>query len=200
MNSRPIHKALAVVLFGVVCCVCVLGCGGGTGDVSGKVTLNGTPLKGGTVNFIPVGGEGPSFSTEINEDGSYTMMGVRSGEYKVCVETEYLRAKGAGQPAGGPGGSSSKSGKFGPPAGSSGPPDVAKAIKEGKIKTGAPPGGSEEPEDVKAKRGKDGFAYMADNAKRYVAIPTQYASPDTTDLSFKAGSGSQSFDIPLKGK
>ena len=204
MTSLSRRGTRAVALVTVSACMCLLlGCSGGTGDVSGTVTFNGKPLQGGTVTFASADG-GPNYTGIIKEDGTYTVSGVRSGPYKVCVETESLKAKaaGGGPPSGGSGSKGGPPGKGGPPAGSgppggSGPPDIVKAAATGKIKAG-PPGGSEEPEDVKAMRGKDGLAMRAENAKRYVAIPPQYGKPESTDLTFTAGKGAQTFDIALK--
>jgi len=173
--------------------MCLIGCGKGSGDVSGTVTYKGERLKGGTVTFSSASG-GPSFTSPIAEDGTYTLHSVESGDYKVCVETESLKPRTAAGPSMGRG----PGGKGSPPGGG-GPPDVLKDFKSGKIKAG-PPGGSEEPEDVRSKRGKDGFAYMADNLKRYTPIPTEYSNPDTTTLSFTATKGTQTFDIVVPGK
>jgi len=204
-----IHRRQCIGLLALpvgVICLCLVGCGAGSGDVTGTVTYNGEHLKGGTVTFASTTG-GPSFTSPINEDGTYTLRGVAGGDYKVCVETESLKphtatggpsmGRGSGSSSkGGRGGKSGPPGSGGPPGG---PPDLLKDVKSGKIKTG-PPGDSSEPEDVKAKRGKDGFAYMADNLRRYVSIPTDYANPDTTQLSYKATKGPQTFDIAIAPK
>src|SRR3954471_22605789 len=65
------------------------GCGESTADVSGKVTYQTKPLKGGNITFISQSGK-QSISTTINEDGSYKASKVPSGEVKICVETETL--------------------------------------------------------------------------------------------------------------
>jgi hypothetical protein len=70
----------------------VAGCGGGGGTVSGTVTLDGTPIKGGVgvVTFHPVGG-GPAAMGAVTADGTYTVAigtetAVPAGEYLVTVE------------------------------------------------------------------------------------------------------------------
>lgn len=82
----------------------VLGCGGGTATVSGKVYYKGNLLKGGNVTFVSPGN--PTVVAAINEDGSYTAKGVPAGAVKICVETKSLNP--AGQP---------KAPKYGPPPG-----------------------------------------------------------------------------------
>jgi len=74
----------------------VVGCGSSAGTVSGKVTYQGSALKGGRVTFIPA--KGQSVTAEIGEDGSYTISNVPAGEAKITVETKYL-AKRASLPA-----------------------------------------------------------------------------------------------------
>lgn len=181
---------LAVGIVGVLTCAGVVGCGAGKGDIRGKVTFRGEVLKGGTVTFADTTG-GPSFTGQINEDGTYVVHNVRSGNYKVCVETESLKPRNTGSggpPAGVPGA---------PPAGaaSGGAGDLQNQVKSGKIKAGPPPGS----EGGKAGY-KDGFAVMAANAARYIPIPARYGKPETTDITYEAGRGSQTFDITLQDK
>lgn len=65
------------------------GCGPRVGSISGKVTYNGKALKGGNVSFVSDGGQ--SFASTIKEDGTYSIPDLKSGTYKVCVETESLK-------------------------------------------------------------------------------------------------------------
>jgi hypothetical protein len=78
-------------------CLCGLllveGCGGGKGTVSGKVTYQGKPVRGGTVSFIPEAGS-PAMSP-IEEDGSYTVRNVLPGKVKITVNTESFRPQKA---------------------------------------------------------------------------------------------------------
>jgi hypothetical protein len=67
----------------------VVGCGGGKGNISGKVTHKGAPLKGGRVGFMASNKQ--NFIAEINEDGSYAVSNVPTGPAKVSVQTSYLR-------------------------------------------------------------------------------------------------------------
>lgn len=74
----------------------VVGCSSETASpvktypASGKVTLNGRPLEGATVNFIPADGKGSSVGT-TDKDGMYKLTTYRSddgapaGQYKVSI-------------------------------------------------------------------------------------------------------------------
>ena len=56
------------------------------GSVSGKVTVNGQPLKLGTITFCWSGGERPQVSTaHVDTDGSYKIESVNSGSCKVSI-------------------------------------------------------------------------------------------------------------------
>lgn len=66
--------------FFVVACI---GCGTGTGDVTGTVTYKDKPLPGGTVTFLDAGGT--FYQSEIQPDGTYEVIGVPVGEAKVAV-------------------------------------------------------------------------------------------------------------------
>jgi len=59
------------------------GCGAGKVDVSGTVTCNGRPVTTGSISLIAsdkIQYEGP-----INADGTFTIVGVPSGEVKIGV-------------------------------------------------------------------------------------------------------------------
>lgn len=75
-------------LFVVLICLAVtlVGCGQAgpkTGKLSGTVTLDGTPLESGSINFIPTDGKGVTMGTKI-VNGAYTLL-VPYGEKKVEV-------------------------------------------------------------------------------------------------------------------
>ncbi len=82
------------ILFVSVCCVCVLGCGGGgaaTAPVSGTVTLDGQPLSSVMVSFMPNGG-GPAASALTDASGKYSLVtagkkGAVLGKHTVKVTT-----------------------------------------------------------------------------------------------------------------
>ncbi len=75
--TRPIRPT---VLFAVLL---LTGCGGGTTDVSGKVSFRGKALVYGTVVLLDAGGT-PKAGT-IQPDGSFRITGVKIGPAKVAV-------------------------------------------------------------------------------------------------------------------
>jgi Carboxypeptidase regulatory-like domain len=155
----------------------VVGCAPSDGKLTGKVTVNGTPLKGGTVTLIPVG-TGTSFSTIINQDGVYTFDQVKSGKYKVCVETASLKGRTGGAAA-----------AYGGKSGGGAPKVKPKNV---------PPEGAKLPSDGYVMADPSGAA-AAERAKLYVPIPPQYSDPDQTPLivEVKGGLQAQQHDIPL---
>lgn len=68
----------------------VTGCGPSRGSVSGTVSYRGQTLKAGRVIFFN-SSEKQGYPAEIDETGKYTVSKIPAGDYKVCVETEYLR-------------------------------------------------------------------------------------------------------------
>jgi hypothetical protein len=62
----------------------VTGCGG-TGDVTGKVSLNGTPLAGGIVTVYD--SQQQNKSGLIMSDGTYTVAGVPLGQATITIVT-----------------------------------------------------------------------------------------------------------------
>ena len=88
------------------------GCGDGLANVSGQVTLNGSPLAGsdtvrGTVYFFPEGGTGAPAVGLVDGEGEYALStgskgGVSPGAYVVTVSaTELIPPKIAGEAPGG---------------------------------------------------------------------------------------------------
>ncbi|WDI42581.1 carboxypeptidase regulatory-like domain-containing protein [Bremerella sp. P1] len=75
MFSLLIKHRLMVMLLGAALMTTV-GCGGGEydnlGEVSGKITLDGEPLKHAVITFQPQGGR-PAYG-KTGEDGKYRMM------------------------------------------------------------------------------------------------------------------------------
>jgi hypothetical protein len=78
----------------------VAGCGGSTGTVTGTVTYQSKPLKGGIVMFTPAGGGQSPVAFNINEDGTYTATGVPVGEATITVDTAYLKSQARGEMGG----------------------------------------------------------------------------------------------------
>ncbi|HKB01358.1 MAG TPA: carboxypeptidase-like regulatory domain-containing protein [Gemmataceae bacterium] len=172
----PLVIVRLACLLVAVAVVAVVGCGPSNAKLTGKVTYKGTPLKGGTVTLVPPDG-GTTFSATIQEDGTYNFDQVKTGTYKVCVETESLKppvtAKHSYYDKKGPG-----------------------ARDKSKIKN-EPPKGAQIPEGYKM---TDPFSgNNADREKRYVAIPADYGDLGKTSLTVevKGGSQPQQYDIPL---
>jgi len=153
--------------------VAATGCGPSAAKLSGKVTYKGTTLNGGTVTFIPEG-RGETFSAKIQDDGTYAFEHIRTGKYKVCVDTAAVKPSGASS---------------GPAYGGKG----AGAVDKSKIKN-TPPPGAIVPEGY---RPVDPFSGAAEAAKRYTPIPPEYGKPETTKLTYEVKGGAQQFDIPL---
>lgn len=89
---RWFRAALALTL-----CVAV-GCGDGKSAVTGQVEMDGQPISGATVTFLPVAGTpGPGGVGGTDATGKYTLSnfqgkpGVVAGEYKVTVTKQTLK-------------------------------------------------------------------------------------------------------------
>jgi hypothetical protein len=74
-----------------------------TFPATGKVTLNGSPLEGATVNFYPMEGKGSSIGT-TDAEGNYSLTTFRSndgalpGQYKVTITKYTSPPKAASAP------------------------------------------------------------------------------------------------------
>ena len=94
---------LSVKLFSVVLCIAVAGCGGPEGPVlvpvSGTVLLDGEPVSGALVRFVPA--SGPSSGGETNEKGEFTLIGPGNrpgtivGTHTVTVGCPYNPGQGS---------------------------------------------------------------------------------------------------------
>jgi len=141
-----------------------------TGTVKGKVTYKGAVLKTGNINFVSSEGQGSS-AAQIGEDGTYTIPTLIAGSYKVVIETEsYNPAKTTSQ------------NKFAPKSS-----DVPAKPLDPSIK---PPEGYHPSNPATAQALRAGA--------RYTEIPAKYGKSETTDVTFTATGGSQTFDIDLK--
>lgn len=142
------------------------GCGQSPATLTGKVTYKGAALKGGNVILIP-DGSGETFSAQIQEDGTYKFEQLKSGKYKVCVETDSLKPQR----------------QYGP--------KIPKNIKN------EPPPGANIPAEAGYKMAPPAGAVAAENARKYVPIPPDYADPEKTSLSLDVKGGSNTHDITL---
>jgi hypothetical protein len=74
-----------------VCTLLVLGCGPDYGDrqeISGTVTLRGTPVKQGIIEFLPISGDGATKGGSVIENGKYHIpreSGLVPGKYRVLI-------------------------------------------------------------------------------------------------------------------
>jgi hypothetical protein len=86
MRVRYLFRGLAVAL-----ALAAASCGDGKVKVKGVVTLDGTPVEGAMVTFIPEAGGGRNAFGSTKPDGSFQLMtqkendGVAPGNYKVTV-------------------------------------------------------------------------------------------------------------------
>ncbi len=102
---RPFFVRCSVSVLCLSALVLASGCGKSTGKVSGKVTLNGQPLKGGgTVTFE---GSKGGVSGTITSEGTYTIVSAPEGAVKITL------ASGMG--AGDMGGAETDPSKMRPP-------------------------------------------------------------------------------------
>ncbi|MBA4189137.1 MAG: hypothetical protein C0467_14155 [Planctomycetaceae bacterium] len=62
-----------------------MGCAPGKGEITGKVTYNGTPLKKPDGHIVFVSPDGVQVVAPIAEDGTYRATGVVKGQNKVAV-------------------------------------------------------------------------------------------------------------------
>jgi hypothetical protein len=178
---RSIKPRHALVLAGTFVAFALVGCQRPVGTVTGKVSYQGKTLKGGSIAFVSTEGR-MSFAGTIKDDGTYEVPDVVGGSYKVCVDTAWLKSGGGattnpmytGYGAKKP----SAPKQADPPKGAGPPPDA--------------------PEDHKATASSPMGMQAAKNQKKYVEIPSKYASPETTDLTFTFNGGSAPFDIDLK--
>ena len=174
MKSRSPHRLFPSVLCGLLVLGAV-GCGGGKkGTVSGTVTYDGKKLQMGNVTFVPA--KGNPVTAEISEDGTYTAVGVPTGDVKITVETRGAKMALAGMQTGpGPG--------VTPPKGATLPKDSVPPTQ----------GGGEKFEEMKRK---------AKLAKTTPDVPESYSKPDSSGLTFTVKSGKQdhNLDLPKKDK
>ena len=87
-------KYLLITIFCFVALGCVIGCGPknplGVLKVTGKVTMDGKPVSGAQITFIPQsGGGGTLAGATTDADGAYSLMTPGSGEVKGAVPGTY---------------------------------------------------------------------------------------------------------------
>jgi hypothetical protein len=150
------------------------GCGQQTGQLSGTVTYQGQPLPGGRVTFRPADPRRNAVTVPINKDGSYEAS-VPTGEVQISVDNRELQPpppRGAGP------------GPAGLPPGITLPPGVKM------------------PSPAAQDTGKGATTEVRSNAPqkaagRYVPIPANYYSVETSGLKHTVKSGPETFNIEM---
>ena len=85
-------SVMFLALAGLPALLILSGCDSSTAGLSGKVTVDGEPVKNGFIAFYPEGPEGKESSTKI-ENGEYKIKNVTLGKNKVKVTiTEQMEA------------------------------------------------------------------------------------------------------------
>jgi hypothetical protein len=85
------------------CCLALSACGSGEwGNVSGTVSVDGEPLKTGTITFHPVAGGADAYGTITG--GSYSIStgqdpGLKTGQYQVMVSATTIPESGSAEKA-----------------------------------------------------------------------------------------------------
>ncbi len=170
------------LVFGLLAATSLLvsGCGPSKGTVTGKVTLDSIPLKGGRVDFSNKSG-GASATVEIAEDGTYTVKGLSAGDYTVTVVTDHLKTTGGGGGGRMPG----------PPA-----PGGAKG---GGAAGGMPKENTPPKSEMPGNPADHGYvaSMPGDSSKKYIKIPAKYSDETQSGLTYNFTGGSQVHDIPL---
>lgn len=163
------------LVFGLLAATSLLasGCGPSKGTVTGKVTLDSIPLKGGRVDFSNKSG-GASATVEIAEDGSYSLVGLTAGDYTVTVVTDHLKTTGSGR--------------------TPGPPAPGGGAKGGMPKENAPPRS-----EMPGNPADHGYvaSMPGDSSKKYIKIPAKYSDETQSGLTYSFTGGTQVHDIPL---
>jgi hypothetical protein len=144
------------------------GCGGGVGDVSGKITYKGKEVVFGTVSFV--GADGIPRAARINPDGTYTVKDVAVGEAKITVVSELPPQGGnSTQPRGGGRGREEL------------PPDAPKDL----------------PSREQLGRGETPEVVDPAIVKKWFPIPADLGDVTKTKLRFNVRKGPNTYDIVL---
>ncbi|MDX1925614.1 MAG: hypothetical protein SFV81_03795 [Pirellulaceae bacterium] len=102
-------------LFALACIlICSIGCGPGTGVVSGEAVYKGKPVPGGLLTFRPADPAQNSVTYELDRDGKFSLE-LPVGEATVCIDNREFEPRPATAPA--------------IPPGMSLPPEVVKSMQ-----------------------------------------------------------------------
>jgi hypothetical protein len=94
MNTQRTVPGWRVLAGGAALCSALLlvGCGAQTGNLSGKVTYKGNPVKGGTVIFMTADTT-KVVRANIEDNGNYSAKGLPVGEMIILVESAWTPPK-----------------------------------------------------------------------------------------------------------
>ena len=148
----------------------VLGCGTAKGKLSGRVSINGSPLPGGRVTFRPANPKSNPVSVDLDEEGNYQAT-LPVGDVQVSVDNRELEPRPK------------------PIAGSSLnlPLEVRDAMGKAKAKAeGVPPPAENNTSSPPKPHGE------------YVAIPPKYYTIENSGLKYTVERGDHKQDIELK--
>jgi hypothetical protein len=151
--------------------ICAAGCGGGSGNVSGKVTFRDQPVVMGSV--VIIGQDKMPRTAVIEENGTYYLKNVLAGDVQVAVvsldpSVAEKRAKGLAILA------------------------KVKAKAQAKSKDKSAP---DEPIDVLAPAPPTD---SPDAKKKWVRLPNNVEVPETSGITTTISPGENTFDIKLK--
>jgi hypothetical protein len=168
------------------------GCGGGKGNVSGTVTVDGKPLPMGTIVFTSE--SGPAVAAEIL-DGKYAAVGVPTGDVKVSLDLSALKSLAGEGGARGRTASEKMAEKFGKGAGA----DTAGKYKDSFDPTKNPnlPAEAKEQAAQQHKALEDAQRRKTEVIPLLHAIPDKYTDPKTSGWTLRVSLGDNTFDAKV---
>ena len=180
MQQLSRMRVRLLTCFGLPILALIGGCSS-EGSISGKVTYKDKPLTGGIVLFTSSSG---SSTANINEDGSYSIERMPTGDVKIAVDTQSAR---------GPAAAATKAPTMSK-MGMSGPMPPMKGSKSGPPVAMQPP----KREDMPAAMATTPLYNSAPKGPPAAAIPENYADPTTSGLTYTVIKGPQVHNIDLK--
>jgi hypothetical protein len=127
---RVLFGTFVLATVGLVAGIGLVGCAKNPhapASISGKISINGQPIRAGTMRFHTKAGNayGAAYDASINNDGTYSATDIPEGELVITVETESISP----QKKAPKGGEATKRAKAGivqpPPPGMAAPPDLS---------------------------------------------------------------------------
>jgi hypothetical protein len=107
---RHLRTPVPYLVLSLLAAAGLVGCGddfGGRMEVTGRVTLEGEPLKDGQIRFVPLANQGTEGGASI-ADGEYRVPrqnGLKPGKYLIQITSGDGKTPAADEEAGAPGGS-----------------------------------------------------------------------------------------------